>query len=323
MYVSGNYLKTKSMNYSKFIHQENLLEELLQYLGIINNESIVIKINNYPDYNISTYYREVIAEYYFKNKWSFKNLYSEITSAKFLDSKIFHFDDIEQNEVYDFSELLLNGDLEENLNEIHNHYPKYFYENGSGLKDIDDFKVNELRMLMVDNSNKSLIYEGSFLGNNDNIDTLDYGIFSLLNLTGVRKYLHEFYLNLIAESYLLYSQQNYKLSFFICFSAIECFINIQLNSEEKEERLNDKLKELFKVRFGNLNKNQIYTSIINDFGDFTTIRNNIAHGKKEIEITESNVQNILFFTTILIASFESCLENFSELNSEIKNNNYR
>src|SRR5690606_15198773 len=121
------------------------------------------------DYNISTYHREVIAEYYFKNKWSYKNLYNEITSAKFLDSKIFHFDDIEQNEDYDFSELLLNGDLEENLNEIHNHYPKYFHENGSDLNDIDDFKVNELRLLMIDNSDKSLIYEGSFLGNNDNI----------------------------------------------------------------------------------------------------------------------------------------------------------
>lgn len=301
------------MNYKKILSIDNSLEKLLFFLNILRYDRLIIQIENYPDYDISPYQREIISDYYFRNSWSFKYLFDYVIDVRILKSKLFHHDNIFENEDLDTKNFDLVEDLTKNLNIINQYDSDFFHYYGYEIDDLDEFKVRQIRIFNIDNTDKKIRYEGSFFGNNDDIDPIDWGIFSLLEIKGINSYLDNFYKELLSESYLLYINENFKLSFFICFSALENFINTQLNESDKEERLIDKIKRLYKLKFHNMQSNKIYTSIINDFDFFTNTRNTIAHGREKIEIEENTSKKFLIFTSIMITLYNEEINNFEEL----------
>src|SRR5580698_8102646 len=111
--------------------------------------------------------------------------------------------------------------------------------------DIDQFKLNNLRVKSIDNEEKRLYYEGSFFGNHETYDQVDWGIYSVIEVTGMPLEEDAFYKDLIAQAYTLYNEGKNKLSYFLVYSAFESFINLNLDKFNDDRRLIEKLKELY------------------------------------------------------------------------------
>lgn len=141
---------------------------------------------------------------------------------------------------------------------------------------------------------------------------VDFKVVSKIRIEGFKKNF-EFYNQLIAESRILLTEEKFKLSYFLLYSAIENYINNELSSENFEERLEDKLKRLCKMNLGDLNKNKIYSSIVANFKNYTTIRNTIAHGKKEIELTKTDLYEFSNFVLLIIYINKTEINNFEDL----------
>lgn len=302
------------MNYNQFIKKHNnLLEQLMFIYGIIKFEKKVIKIDNQPDYDISKYERECPTDYYFANSFNFTEMFEFVIKFEFQENKLFHYDDFLNMS----KELKIDFKEEDDCNFLLKLYKEKneILEQHGFDTDIEQFKLHELRIQNIDNFNKKINYEGSFYGDNEGINPIDWGLYSFVEILGVPNQLskNKFYKYLISESYILLQENKYKLAFFVGYSALESFINYEHSSAEEEKRLIEKLKELFKEKFGQIQSHQIYTSLINDFDEFTNIRNSIAHGRNPVEIGESEVRKLLQFTIILIISFDWNVTKFEEI----------
>lgn len=79
------------------------------------------------------------------------------------------------------------------------------------------------------------------------------------------------------------------------------------------------MQRAFKAAFSldDLNKHQIYTSIVGEFSGYTEIRNNIAHGTAAVAISENDARRLLIFALTMIASLESTISTFQELKAKI------
>ena len=106
---------------------------------------------------------------------------------------------------------------------------------------------------------------------------------------------NKFYVDLIAESYALQDAKNYKLAYFMAFTALENYINVCQNINNGSGRLKDKLSDIFKMQFNSLGKHEIYTSLLGEFKKWEALRNYIAHGKKESKVSEKDVTDLLIF----------------------------
>ena len=299
------------MTFTQFSNRPEILLKLLASLGILTTKRTVIRIDNNPDYDISKYQREIDADYFFNNFWDFSNELSSVVDIEFIDNKLFHFDDLER--ASDEYNLPFNGeDHLEFINTVNSLHKSWFSENGMET-DIDQFKLHHLRISSIDNIKKKLYYEGSFFGNHETFDPLDWGIYSLVELKGLTQDSSKFYKDLIGESYLLQIENKYKLAYFLAYSAFESFVNKELNRENDERRLKEKINELFRLKFPQLERHQIYSSVMNFYDEFTENRNNIAHGINEISISKENIQSALLFILTLINCYEYDITTFEEL----------
>jgi hypothetical protein len=302
------------MNYAKFSKVPNAVEQLLEKLEILEHKNIVIEISNYPDYDISSYKREVVTDYFFWNTYNFQDTFSSLISADVVESYIFHYDGLQNlsqackiplsEDIKDVCSFLLQA--QEKCREDFDSY-KFDTE-------FDDFKLHELRIQSIDNLLHLLRYEGSFQGDSSSTDPLDWHIYATLEVEAIPKNINTlpFYKSLLAESYLLLNQGQYKLSYFLGFSAFESFINFQLG-HEKVERLEDKLKELFRNKFMEISKHQIYTTLSGQFSAYVQERNSIAHGKELVIVSEIEARKLLLFVLTMIYVFENKVATFSEI----------
>lgn len=311
-------ISNKNMDCKKFCKNNSILKFLYKF-GLIEKILKVIRINNHPDYDITEYEREIDTTYYFHNYWEFKELFFSVFNIEIIDNKVFSFDhltEISKELGIEFNENFESEFLE--LAYLKNKETVEIHDFGTSW---DEFKLNNLRIRSIDNLNKKVYIEGSFFGNHVTIEPDYWGIYSFLLIEKVPLEInnYDFYKSLLIESYLLYQSGNYKLSYFIGFSAIESFVNKELGKEDEKKRLNEKLTELFASKFDNICKHQIYSSIVNDFSKFTDLRNSIAHGKDKILIERDLVEKILLFSLILISSYKTESITFDELNSKLEN----
>ena len=298
-------------NFLKKIKDSELNKLLLSELDIVKNEIVFIEIDISPDFDKIEYEKSIGKTYYFKNKWNFKYEYDSIIEAKIIDSFAFDLDTIhelqsEHNITVDsnkhiYSEVLREAYLIDNDS-----------FNGESLENWDDFKINTINILNINNTKKTITYDGGFFGELPYIEMADFAVVSKIEVEGFKRN-YEFYNQLIAESKILLAEKKYKLSYFLAYSALESFINNELYSEKLEDRLEDKLKELCKKNLGELNKNRIYSSLVSKFKDYTIIRNTIAHGKEEIEITETELYEFFNFVLLIIYINKSKIESFEEI----------
>lgn len=75
------------------------------------------------------------------------------------------------------------------------------------------------------------------------------------------------------------------------------------------------------MSLGDLNKNQIYSSIISKFKKFTLNRNIIAHGKEEINITDEDLYDFFNFVLTIIYINKNKVTNFKEIYERYTNAN--
>lgn len=300
------------MNYKQFSSKENIVENLLFKLGIIKNERLLIEVDNWPDHDISEYQREMEANYYFQNHWNFSNRFSSLIEARFTEKYLFHSEGLKR--VSEELQIEINySQIPDFLNAAYQ-ADKDCFDAHSFPVELDEFKLKSLRVSSLDNFQKQLNYEGSFYGNNEAIEPLDWGIYSFLELAGVPHHSKlNFYEELISESYLLSRQGNNKLAYFLAYSAFENFINSELGTVDEKGELKRRISELFGATFTHVAKHQVYTSLINEFKVFTEHRNTIAHGKEAILVSESDVSTILIFVLTMIASYNLNCTRFEHL----------
>lgn len=307
------------VTYSQFSESPERIEELLNLLGIVTYNEVFILINNQPDYDISEYQREVFSNYYFHNSWGFNHLFQSILTVDFLKKYIIHAEDInnlskEYKVPYDYEDR----DTGEFLMKVHTKDKDAIDIFGGGTE-VGELKLNHLRVSSIDNIGGTINYKGSFGGDSSDIESVDYGFYSLVRITGIPNeitYLG-FYKSLLAESYILYKEKKLKLAYFVAFSAFESFINANVS---RKMNMKQKIKELFTGNFLNLEEDQISSSFEPHFFDsFEQKRNTIAHGKGKEVITKEEVENAFIFILSLISVFEFKCSTLNELNSRLKN----
>ncbi|AZA64432.1 hypothetical protein EG345_06740 [Chryseobacterium carnipullorum] len=250
------------MNYDQFSGKDDLINQILIRQGILISEKIIIKIDHQPDYEISEYKREQDADYYFYNSWKFKNKFNSVFDISVSQNHIFHFDN--------FNDLSNNYNIPFNIGsecdfllDVLKKDSDALFVYGFGIE-TDNFTIHNVRIKAIDNLKGRVYYDGSFTGSSYEIDPLDWGIYSILDISACPIEIDDkpFYNSLLAESYLLLKERKYKLSYFLLYSAFESFVNFELGKGDEEGRLKDKLNELFCLKFPNLGIHQIYTSVI-------------------------------------------------------------
>lgn len=317
------------MMYQEFKNKFSI-QELLTYLTILERKCLPIEIDFEPDYEISPYKREITDDYYFRNAFNFDNHFKFLISAELIDPVIYHADSLEELE----SEKM-QGKI---LYRIHEILKKKSYDDLASHSfpiDLDEFKLNKIRIHSIDNIFKDCIYEGSFFGDSSSIDPIDWSIIAFLDMVGVKENDNsaEFYKSLLAESYITLLQRNYKLSYFLLFTALENFINTFYEPEkekngfwsffricrekESKKRLSERLKFIFKNRFKSIEGHKVYSSFIGELKNFTNDRNVIAHGLKNITIGNQEVENKFYMVLTAMICYNDQVDAFLEMNKKI------
>jgi hypothetical protein len=309
-------------NFQKKIKDSELNSFLLSELNIVKTEIIFIEIDIDPDYDVTDYEKGIGKNYYFKNKWNFKHEYNSIIEAEIIASYPILLETI--HDIKSQHNITINCSNSEIYSEVLR--KAYLVDkdcfNGKPLENWDDFKVNTININEINNIKKEITYDGGFFGELPYIKFADFEVVSKIRVKGFKKNF-EFYNQLIAESKILLTEDKYKLSYFLLYSAIENYINNKLNSENLEERLEDKLKRLCKINLGDLNKNKIYSSIVTNFKKYTAIRNTIAHGKEEIEITKTHLFEFSNFVLLIIYINKTKINNFEDILKKYTTTNIR
>ncbi|MEH8120217.1 hypothetical protein Q7I34_00280 [Aeromonas veronii] len=305
------------MNYLKFKKQNNIELNLLSILGIIKDESRIIQIDNYPDYDLSPYdgyYTQ--KEYFFRDSWSFANNYAAIINSSIEHVGVFHSDDISRLTSEYEVPLDWENDFDITLSLIQEKNPDIMLEESTEPR-FDGFKLNDIQIEKIDQCGKIIYFQGGYTGASDSIQPIDWKIIVQCSFHAIipSSLTGDFYIDLIAESFALKDAKNYRLSYFIAFSALENYLNERLDSHNKEGRLKDKLSELFKSKFSNLNKHQIYSSIIGEYDSWETIRHCIAHGRRDHQVTKEHVDGFTVFMLTLLASIEKSEDSFDGMSS--------
>lgn len=296
------------MKYAKFRSIQNIDKMILVVLGVLTSRTVVIAIDNRPDFSLIDYDRHRITDLHFDSYWDFSSKFRTVISATLGNAMILHSDNLEEISSefglrYDNPEEMLTEALDIDEDLLLNH----------GFEaDIDDFKLHGLKINYIDNIDSLLHYKGGYLGDYSSISPMDWDIYVPLEVVAIK---HNrtglFYLDLIAESYSLFYQKNFKLSFFIAYSAIENYANNFIDSSEDEIRLSEKIKTAFEKVFGSLGSHLIYTSLINDFGAYSKTRHSVAHGRSALEISEEECFSFILFVLTMICSIEKGVDTFA------------
>lgn len=302
------------MKYSQFKTKNNIEISILLLLGIIKNESKIIQIDHHPDFDLSNYAGFAETTYFFRDSWNFLNAYSAIMLPKIKHIGVFHYDDVRRLASEYKIPFNDSNTLDASLNFIKDKNIDLMLDESLDPS-FDGFKLHNLRISRTDQLNKKLEFEGGYIGASDTIDPQDWHVFVECSFYGFTPSASfgKFYADLLAESFALREAGNNKISYFITFSAFENYINECLNTHNQEGRLKDKLAQLFRDRFGELNSHQIYTCTAGDFDNWENIRNGIAHGKNANNITKEDVGGLTKFVLTLMASIEKHTTCFEDL----------
>lgn len=305
------------MNYKQFVKQPKVLKRLCTCLGIISQKEIIMPVDINPDDAIIQYDRHNAKDYYFLHDYPFQELFHSIIKAGVISTQIYNHEILQ--EALEINNLLIKidpVDITTALNRIHQENTAFFRENGYETDELDEYKLHKIRIQNIDNQHKKLYYEGGFFG--DGI-MCDYETFAQVQLEGVPTQT-VFYKELLGESCVMfYLEHNYKMAFFLAFTAFECFINSVDKTAKENIRLSEKITRTYQTVFNDLNKCQIYTSIINDWQGFEKQRNDIAHGNDTdtINISLQEAQQFLIFCLTMIIMYDRKIETFDKLVNEI------
>lgn len=308
------------MNFKRFKEISNVELKLLRHLDIIHEENYVFQLDNYPDYDFSGYDGARAMTYFFENESELPYGFSNVISVQIINNFILHSDSLQNmSEQHDIPVFFEN--LEWFVNEIHEADNDCLGSHSIGLK-FGDFELRTTKVVGINNSTKRILFSGSFVGDYSHIQPLDWNIYVECKVRGTKSNPENgnfFYQDLMAEAYNLSSIKNFKLSYFLAFSALESYINEKMNTGDAKSRLKDIMSQMVREAVGDINKNEIYTSIISRYNDFESNRNVIAHGRKLITVTQEDVDELILFTLLIICITEGDGCTFKHLASMIEN----
>lgn len=288
------YMKKKDLK-----AKTNLIKEYLFSEGILYQSNYVFKMDFFPDFDYTDYQKDICRPYYFHEKINFSNSFYDVLLYSEIKPHIFP-----SYEKPDF--------LQDSLNKISDAEIEILEEKELELS-FDYFSFQKAHLYSIDNVNKTLNYdctcetEGSLLGE-------DFvSIYFTVNLCGIAREIKSFdlYNQLIVDSYRKYLNKDYRMAYFLMFSAFECFINLKLSSDDGEKRLTEKKNELFKSKFPILNNNEINSSV--NMKRYEKKRNAIAHGREKLLVEKELVDDIYFDFISLIISYCRGITNFKDL----------
>ena len=315
-------MNTGTIDYSKkYINKNKLIERLLIKLGIIQFEDRYIYIDLRPDYDITPNQRD-FAPYFFKNKWNFSGVYEYVFNIEIHKKRIYTDIDIEEiSKELKMAKFQFDGSYCDFLLKISKENPAELECYGFPT-DLDQFVLQSLRISNIDNLTKNVNYEGSFLGDCYEIESDTIPLYAYSTVKSLPLVIDKFYKNLIAEAYLLFLQNNYKLSFFILFTAFESFVNFESSPRNKKGQVNQKLVKLFDEKFGSSATHEIFAHFKDYFSKANNIRNAIAHGKEYIEISFENIEDLFKYSLSLITSFQFLKRDFKNLLDWVSKQNF-
>lgn len=292
------------MKYCELISNEDNILKLMKKLSIIDEVTKIVAIDHHPDYELSPYQGSVASNYVFKNTINTPSELSFTYSAEILDSRIFHWDNV--RDVAKSKNLAHSGDSfsEDVLNQAREMDEEVIAQ---GFEpDLDGFILNDLKIGVVYNQDKKINIEGSFFGDGYSISPDDWSLYSEIRFDGFTEFNDNelFYVELLINSFHMYHENHYRLSYFLAFSALEGFVNYYNASDDVEEKLPVKLANLFKNKFPDipLSNNAIYTSCINEFKKkMIPKRNNVAHGRSCSFSLDESLEMLIFSLAIITA----------------------
>lgn len=215
------------MQYEDYAEQKDLLQHLLRYTGIIRSEHFVIKINHFPDYDLSSYEGEIGKDYIFNNTWNFREDMSYVLNFKFGELRIYHSEDIRRM-VAD-SGIEVDGKVEDFLEHITDADPELLTDYGLDGDEYDEFKIRVLMPQSIENAKRLLWYKGVFFGDSMYIDPIDFAVYTTLGITYVPALTRlKFYEALIGESMSISDGNQNNLAFFTLFSAFDSLVHTEL-----------------------------------------------------------------------------------------------
>lgn len=151
-----------------------------------------------------------------------------------------------------------------------------------------------------------------------------------LSVVGLEKSTYDnfdLYKTLIYEAYILEKNNDFKVSFFTYFSAIESLISIYIidysNKIHKElhhalehlsldEKIRIVAKEIFNTE--DLSQIQLWGELMSKFKNVKSMRNEIAHASSKIEIKKDDIDNVFFCFCTLYAVTNHGAKSFKEMN---------
>jgi|GEM_PF-1115315 len=306
------------MKLKEFKKISNIQFKLLKHLNIIHEQNLVFILDNYPDYDLSGYDSTRTMTYFFECEVEVPYEFINVISVEVLNNFIIHGDDIcNMSEQHD-THLFLN-DLEGFINKVYELDNDCLDNHSIGLK-FGDFELRTTKVIGINNTTGKIIFSGSFIGDYSHIQPIDWNIYTECKVIGVKNHLefgNSFYRDLMAEAYNLMAIKNFKISYFLAFSSLESYINEKMNTNDTKDRLKDIMSQMIRNVVGDVNKNEIYTSIISGYKKFETTRNIIAHGREFILVTQEDVDELILFTLLIICIAERDGSTFEHLASRI------
>lgn len=305
------------MKYKDFKKKKNIEVVLLSRLGVLKLIDKFIDIDLMPDYDLTDYDKYTLNTYFIRQKYNFINEFSSLFYASIENISIFSWDDI--------LNYMKKNDLQlgqkRSISDVLNLIPQEKIDciNSFDPNDLDDFKLNSIKIDFINNIKHELVIQGAFLGDSYSIDPVGWGLVSNLKLLGIPKNLNgKLYLELLAESYSLLQSGNNKLSYFLLYTAFESYINVNANPSNDSVRLKDSFKKLFKNNFDVTNANdiQVYSSIIGYFDGFYKKRNDIAHGRTVVSVSGEELNDFLIFVLTVIVANENSIQSFKGIVEE-------
>lgn len=303
------------MTLKEFSNKKNIIKTLLSGLNLIEEKSWITKIDFYPDPDITELDRHRDKEYYFAGKQKFDDNHNYVLDCDYNEPFVFSYDRLDEIEQHTEMKFSDKEDILNSLNELDD-FDNELIDEYSFPTDFDGFKLNNIKIKFINNTKKEINYEGGFFGSSMDIDPDFWNLFSYINVKAIKKNQTEFYKDLIGESYVLKLEGNYKLSFFILFSALESFVNLKLQDEDNEgKRLKGQIGDLYKKEHNveALIKDTLYSSLMNDIYRQIDNRNIIAHGKNDITVTEKELNNFFICVLTYIISVEFKWKSFDEI----------
>lgn len=162
---------------------------LLSELDIIKNEYVFIEIDLHPDYDKSNFEKGISKTYYFENTWNFKNEYDSIIEAKIIDSFAYDIETInELKSQHNISNKYLSENIYADVLREASSIDEYSF-NGDALDNWNDFKINPIRIIDVNNTTGEIKYNGSFFGELPYIDSAEFEVVSKIQIKGYKKIL--------------------------------------------------------------------------------------------------------------------------------------